>query len=165
MMSRWNSQPAAPPGVALSSSLVGCIWDYYYSLRCTAPIHIYAHGAFPFFPVRPSFAFSRYLLVIRSKDKKKASACPGRAWLGTAAHRPSFPVSQPKQGDLAQAPRPATQQTARPVFPTDGLPRHSVFLDLPHSRKPAVSAHVPPSVWGIWVNHLAGWFFAFLACC
>ncbi|RFU72974.1 hypothetical protein TARUN_9278, partial [Trichoderma arundinaceum] len=37
---------------------------------------------------------------------------------------------------------------AQPVFPADALPRHSVFLDLPHSARP-VSKHVPVSVWGI----------------
>lgn len=107
----------------------------------------------------PSFAFARYLLVSKRKDQN----CPGRAWLGTAAHRPSFPVSQPKQGDLAPAPRPVIQ----PVFPTAGLPRHSVFLDLPQSRKPAVSAHVPALGLGNLGKLSRGFLFpfCFFACC
>jgi hypothetical protein len=46
--------------------------------------------------------------------------------LGTGAHRPSFPVGQPREPW-----RRLRQQRPAPVLPTDGLPRHSVLLDLP----------------------------------
>lgn len=94
----------------------------------------------------------------KEKRQKKASLCPGRAHGWAPRHTaPAFRSAQAgRPGTSTQALRHS--RTARPVFPADGLPRHSVLLDLPHSRKPAVSAHVPPSVWGIWAKHLTVWF-------